>query len=128
MLSFSFPCFLKKKKNQTNKSRKLFVIFHNLPDFCGYELVLELSTRSGGDLSIFSLHSSAFLFLHEYGFRNNPRQANGLLRIYLGIAHVRSCYYSSMVVFVMVILNSCFPTWMVQMEFKTHLVSLCSMS
>lgn len=93
----------------------MFVVFHNLPGFCGSELLLELSTRNGGDLNIFSPQSSAFLILHEYGIRNNPRQTNGLLKIYLGIAHARSCYYSSVVVFVtvlMVILNSCFQIWM----------------
>lgn len=68
MLSFSFPYFLKKKKIKPTKkkSRKLFVIFHNLPGFCGSELLFELSTRNGGDLNIFSPQSSDFLFLHEY--------------------------------------------------------------
>lgn len=101
------------------------MISHNLPAFCVYGLLLGLSTRSGGDLNIFSPQSSAFLFLHEYGIRNNSRQASGLLKIYLWIALVRSCYYSSVVVFVMVlrvILNSCFQTWMVQLEFESSSV------
>lgn len=127
MLSFSFPYIQKKKKK-----RKLLVIFQHLPGFCGYELLLESSTRSSGDLNTLSLWSSVFLFLYKYGIRNNHRQADGLLKIYLGIACIRICYSRcSVVVFVMVLmvfLNFCFQAWIVQMKFRRRLAPLSSTS
>jgi len=81
-------------------------------------------------LNTLSLWSSAFSFLHEYGIRNNTRQADGLMKIYVGIACMRSCYYRCSVVVVvpMVFLNSCFQAWMVEGEFWRRLMPLCSAS